>query len=292
MTYEQLVVLHAIVTEGTFRGAAEKLNKSQSAVSHMLKKLETEIDIVLLSREEYRPTLTPAGDVFYRQAMRVMQQMQQLGSIAKNLSSTQEAEVFLAVTATYPLKDLLKIIGEVTAEYPATHIKLSGEAMGGSVERLMNDQADIIIASMDGVPADQVEAIPFAQVTIMPVAHPDFEPAQSSHLKTISEMQSYTQIIVADSSSGAFSQSRDLLPGGLRWTVSDFMAKKEILLANMGWGGIPTHMIEDELASGELVPLNVEGYQPRQSHLFQIRKRDKDIGIVAQNIWEKLQECH
>ncbi|MEW7007860.1 LysR family transcriptional regulator [Lentilitoribacter sp. EG35] len=292
MTYEQLVVLHAIVTEGTFRGAAEKLNKSQSAVSHMLKKLETEIDIVLLSREEYRPTLTPAGDVFYRQAMRVMQQMQQLGSIAKNLSSTQEAEVFLAVTATYPLKDLLKIIGEVTAEYPATHIKLSGEAMGGSVERLMNDQADIIIASMDGVPADQVEAIPFAQVTIMPVAHPDFEPAQSSHLKTNSEMQSYTQIIVADSSSGAFSQSRDLLPGGLRWTVSDFMAKKEILLANMGWGGIPTHMIEDELASGELVPLNVEGYQPRQSHLFQIRKRDKDIGIVAQNIWEKLQECH
>ncbi|WP_162651411.1 LysR family transcriptional regulator [Lentilitoribacter sp. Alg239-R112] len=292
MTYEQLVVLHAIVTEGTFRGAAEKLNKSQSAVSHMLKKLETEIDIVLLSREEYRPTLTPAGDVFYRQAMRVMQQMQQLGSIAKNLSSTQEAEVFLAVTATYPLKDLLKIIGEVTAEYPATHIKLSGEAMGGSVERLMNDQADIIIASMDGVPADQVEAIPFAQVTIMPVAHPDFEPAQSSHLKTISEMQSYTQIVVADSSSGAFSQSRDLLPGGLRWTVSDFMAKKEILLANMGWGGIPTHMIEDELASGELVPLNVEGYQPRQSHLFQIRKRDKDIGIVAQNIWEKLQECH
>ena len=75
MTYEQLVVLHAIVTEGTFRGAAERLNKSQSAVSHMLKKLETEVEIILLSREEYRPTLTPEGKVFYRQATRVMQQM-------------------------------------------------------------------------------------------------------------------------------------------------------------------------------------------------------------------------
>ena len=42
MTYEQLIVLQAIVTEGTFRGAAERLNKSQSAISHMLKKLETE----------------------------------------------------------------------------------------------------------------------------------------------------------------------------------------------------------------------------------------------------------
>lgn len=291
MTYEQLVVLNAIVTEGTFRGAAEKLNKSQSAISHMLKKLEDEIDITLLSREEYRPNLTQAGEVFYRQATRVMQQMQQLGSIAKNLNAKQEAEVFLAVTATYPLKGLLRIVGAVTKEYPATHIKLSGESMGGPLEKLIRDEADIIIATMHGVPVEQVEAIPFAEVTIVPVAHPDFEPAQSSHIKTITEMQSYTQIIVADSSSGAFTQSRDLLPGGLRWTVSDFAAKKEILLANMGWGGIPTHMIKDELKSGKLVPLNVEGYQPRQSHLFQIRKRDRDVGIVAQTIWEKLKKA-
>ncbi len=288
MTYEQLIVLHTIVTEGTFRGAAGKLNKSQSAISHMLKKLETEIDIVLLSREEYRPTLTQAGEVFYRQATRVMQQMQQLGSTAKNLRAKQEAQVFLAVTATYPLKSLLEIVGTITAEYPATHIRLSGESMGGPIERLLRNDADIIIATMDGVPVDQVEAIPFDKVTILPVAHPDFEPARSTHMKTISEMQSYTQIVVADSSSGAFVQSRDLLPGGLRWTVSDFAAKKEILLAKMGWGGIPSHMIKKELDFGELVPLNVEGYQPRQSLLFQIRRRDRDVGIVAQSIWEQM----
>jgi DNA-binding transcriptional LysR family regulator len=122
----------------------------------------------------------------------------------------------------------------------------------------------------------------------VPVAHPDFEPARSLHMKTITEMQSYTQVVVADSSSGAFAQSRDLLPGGLRWTVSDFAAKKEVLLAKLGWGGLPTHMIEDELARGELVALNVEGYQKRESHLFQMRKRDSDVGIVAQSIWEQL----
>jgi DNA-binding transcriptional LysR family regulator len=288
ITYEQLVVLHAIVTEGTFRGAAERLNKSQSAISHMLKKLETQIDIVLLSREEYRPKLTPAGEVFYRQATRVMQQMKELSIVAKNLNAKQEPEVFLAVTATFPLKPVLEIIGTIRDEYPATHIRLSRESMGGPIERLLRNDADIIIATMDGVPVDQVEALAFAQVTIVPVAHPDFEPARSSHMKTISEMQSYTQVVVADSSSGAFAQSRDLLPGGLRWTVSDFAAKKEILLAKLGWGGIPTHMIEDELARGELVALNVEGYQKRQSDLFQMRKRDKDAGIVAHSIWEQL----
>lgn len=288
MTYEQLIVLHAIVTEGTFRGAAKKLNRSQSAISTMLKKLETEIQFTLLSREEYRPKLTPAGEVFYRQATRVMQQMQQLGSVARNLNAEQEAEVFLAITATFPLKPILEIVGAVKSNYSATHIRLTRESMGGPIERLLRNDADIIIATMDGVPADQVEAVPFAEVTIIPVAHPDYESAKSAQMKTISEMQSYTQVVVAHSGSDTFSQSRDLLPGGLRWTVSDFAAKKEILLAQLGWGGIPTHMIKEELESGKLVPLNVEGYQPRQSYLFQIRRRDRDVGVVAQYIWEKL----
>jgi len=36
MTFEQLRVLHAIVTEGTFRRAAETLFKSQPALSTMI----------------------------------------------------------------------------------------------------------------------------------------------------------------------------------------------------------------------------------------------------------------
>lgn len=288
MTFEQLLTLHAIVAEGTFRAAASKLNKSQSAVSHMLKKLELEIDITLLSREQYRPKLTESGEVFYRHATRVMQQMQELSRVAAKLNAKQEAEVHLTVTATYPLSPVLTMIAPIKVEYPATHIRLSRESMGGSVERLMRGEADIIIATMDGVPASEVEAVPFANVTIVPVAHPDFEPAKSRHMKTITDMQSHTQVIVAHSGSEAFSQSRDILPGGLRWTVSDFAAKKEILIAGLGWGGIPSHMIADELKDGALVPLNVEGFPSRQSFLFQIRRRGSVIGIVADKMWERM----
>ena len=290
MTHEQLLVLQAIVRQGTFRAAAEHLHKSQSAISHMLKKLESEIGFTLLSRENYRPELTPAGEVFYRQATRVIQQMQQLRSTARNIAAGHEASVSLAVTATYPLSPVLKITGEIKQAYPATDIHLSREMMAGPIERLLKKEADIIIATMDGVPADQVEAVPFTTVTIIPVSHPDMEPAQTAAMKTISDMQSYTQIVVADSSSGESVQSRDLLPGGIRWTVSDFAAKKEILLAGQGWGGLPTHMIESELADGRLVALNVEGYPPRHSQLFQIRRRDSDTGLVAQALWDKLTE--
>ena len=40
MTLDQLVALDAIVAAGTFRGAADRLSKAQSAVSHQIRKLE------------------------------------------------------------------------------------------------------------------------------------------------------------------------------------------------------------------------------------------------------------
>lgn len=288
MTLDQLLALHAIVTEGTFRGAAQSLHKSQSAISHMLKKLEEEVELTLLSREAYRPSLTPAGEVFYRQTTKVLQHMQDLNSTAKNLSQHQEATLQLAVSATYPITGLLTIIKQASNIYPTTHIRLSSEAMGGAAERLLRDNADIVIATMDGINTEQVEAVPFTNITIIPVAHPHFTPAASAHIKTINDMQSYTQIIVAGSSSKDYAQSRDLLPGGLRWTVSDFATKKEILLAGMGWGGMPEHLISTELAQGRLVPIQVEGYPPRQSQLYQIRQRNRSSGIVAQYLWEQL----
>jgi DNA-binding transcriptional LysR family regulator len=214
--------------------------------------------------------------------------MQHLGGVVKNLNAKQEPEVFLAVTATYPLKPLLDVIRETTDAYPATHIRLSRESMSGPIEQLLHGDADLIVATMDGVPVDQVEAVPFSSVTIIPVAHPEYAPAQNKEMNSIREMQSYVQVVVADSGSGKKPQSRDLLPGGLRWTVSDFAAKKDIILAKMGWGGLPEHLIRDEIDKGELMPLNVEGYPQRQSHLFQMRSRNRDAGIVAQSIWDRL----
>ena len=67
--------------------------------------------------------------------------------------------------------------------------------------------------------------------------------------------------------------------------VSDFEAKKSIIKAGLGWGGIPEHMIRDELASGALVPLRVDGFPPRHTEIFAIRRRDKPMGKVMTAIW-------
>ena len=56
----------------------------------------------------------------------------------------------------------------------------------------------------------------------------------------------------------------------------------------MGWGGMPEHTVRDELTSGELVEIHVEGFAVRHSEQFLVRRTDRRHGPVAQAIWDAL----
>ncbi|MGI9410203.1 MAG: LysR family transcriptional regulator [Hyphomicrobiaceae bacterium] len=290
MTLDQLVALDAIVAIGTFRGAAERLNKAQSAVSHQIRKLEDELQFALFSRDEYRPRLTAEGEVFFREATRVLEQVRTLQTTALGLRSAQEPIVRIALTATMSIAPILDLLGRIGRTYPSTHIRVSTEMMGGPLARLMQAEADLIVTGLDGVPIDQVDAVPIGTVTIRPVAHCDFPAARLTGIRSRTEMQTYVQVVVAGTGGREFEQSRDVLSGGQRWTVSDFETKKSVIKAGLGWGGIPEHMITAELDSDELVILNVDGFPPRHTEIFAIRRRDQAMGRVMSDIWAALQD--
>lgn len=290
MTLEQLRALDAIVASGTFRAAAERLNKAQSAVSHQIKNLEAELGFALFSRDAYRPSLTPEGEVFFRETVRVLEQVHGLKAVAAGLRSEQEPMISITMTATVSLDPMLGVLGEIGQEFPGTHFRLTTEMMGGPLQRLMEGEADLIVSGLAGVAVDEVDTLPFGAITIRPVASPEFPAARQPGLRTRREMQSYTQVIVSGTGGRDYDQSRDLLSGAQRWTVSDFQAKKAIIMAGLGWGGIPDHLMEAELASGALVPLAVEGYPPRHTEIFAIRRRDRAMGQVMSRLWNKLAE--
>ncbi|SLN39020.1 HTH-type transcriptional activator AllS [Roseovarius litorisediminis] len=290
MTLDQLIALDAIVAAGTFRAAADRLNKAQSAVSHQIRKLEAELGFDLFSRDAYRPSLTPEGEVFFRETTRVLEQVHGLKSVAAGLRSEQEPMISIAMTATISLEPILNVLSEVGRSFPETHIKVSTEMMGGPLARLMAGDADLILAGLEGVPIDEVDTLPVGSITIRPVASPDFLAAKRSGVRSKREMQSYTQVIVSGTGGRDYDQTRDLLSGGQRWTVSDFQAKKSIIVAGLGWGGIPEHLMANELTTGQLVPLTIEGYPPRHTEIFAIRRRDNPMGQVMSSIWTGLAE--
>src|SRR5947208_16919622 len=74
----------------------------------------------------------------------------------------------------------------------------------------------------------------------------------------------------------------------MQWRVTDVAAKKEVILAGMGWGGLPEHVVADELASGTLVALEVPEFEAGVMELYAMRRRDRAHGVVASVLWEEL----
>lgn len=290
MTLEQLRVLNAIAISGTFRGAAGLLNKSQPALSHMMKMLEAETGLTLLSRDGYRPKLTREGEIFLRQGRKVLRDMEEMTNLVTHLRGDQEAELTLCITATCPLPEVLRKVGEIRQRFPQTHIRLSTEVMGGAAQKLLSGEADLILATLDGIDRAAVEAKLYKTVEILPVAAPGFFKLDDGVSLDETLLRDRHQVVIAGTGSGEFEQTRDVLEDGLRWTVSDIQAKKEILLAGMGWGGLPRHTMTDELESGALVPLSVDAFPARLSRIFSIRPRDRKGGIVGDALWENLDE--
>jgi DNA-binding transcriptional LysR family regulator len=68
VTIQQLQCFDAVVTEGGFQAAAEKLRRSQPSVSQAVRNLEQQLGLSLLDRSGYRVTLTETGRSFHGRA--------------------------------------------------------------------------------------------------------------------------------------------------------------------------------------------------------------------------------
>ncbi len=286
MTYDQLVAFTSVAAEGTFTGASNALHKSQPAVSKLIRNLEGELGVVLFDRTRYRATLTDAGRVFYERAAAVVESTHALRGFGLALGGKVEAIVRLAVEAVTPLDPIVKILRAAEARFPSVRVELHTERLAGAAEALHERRADVVVATMLGIDAAKVEAMPFGRVRIVAVARTDHPVATRRLPIPPALLRAHPQIVLRDSAQGS-SPALNVLEGGLRWTVTDIGAKKELILAGMGWGGLPEHLVARELADGTLKALVIPEFAEAMD-LFAIRRRDRAHGVVATALWEAL----
>src|SRR3712207_4721026 len=61
LTLDQMRVFAAVADSGSFRAAAARLSRAQSAVSHAVATLEGQLGLAVFDRSGHRPRLTPEG---------------------------------------------------------------------------------------------------------------------------------------------------------------------------------------------------------------------------------------
>ena len=285
LTLHQLQCFEAVVTEGSFQAAAEKLRRSQPTISSSVKNLEAQLQLSLLDRSGYRVTLTEAGRSFYERTRVFLHDAGRLRDHAAQLAMGEESELRVVIGDLSPLPETLGLLRRFFDGCPGTRLHIHFEALSGPWERLFDDEADLIFHHIDKSDP-RLEFVDLLKVELVPVVAPDFLRFPVSEAITPEQMRDYVQCVIRDSARRSPPRDYFLLEGARSWTVSDQLMKRELILQGMGWGHMPRFLIEPNLRDGSLLPITGKYFKGGTGDLVAARRRNTPHGPIANRLWQ------
>ncbi|MDP5053253.1 MAG: LysR family transcriptional regulator [Congregibacter sp.] len=263
-TLEQWRMFRAVVEHGGFAQAAEAIHKSQSSINHAVHKLQNQLNLQLLEVVGRKAQLTDAGELMLRRCGQLIDQAEQLETIADSLAQGVEAELRVAIDETYPQHCLANALEQLSAEFPHTRVELIETVLSGGAEWLLSGEVDLLIAG--SVPPGFLGE-PLLDVEFMAVSGPKHSLQTLGRLLNLQDLRGQRQIVVRDSATG---QRIDdgWLGAEQRWTVSHVATSIAIIAQGMGFAWLPVTRISDALADGHLQELPLERGSRRRVSLF------------------------
>jgi DNA-binding transcriptional LysR family regulator len=291
LTLDQLRLFLAVVDSGGFSAAARSLKRAQSAVSYGVANLERELGTALFDRGGRKPKLTQAGDELAGEARAVCSQVDRLRARAHGIAQGVEPRLAIAVDHMFPLRALVHALREFSGRYPTVSLTLHTEALGAVAELVARGICSLGIgAEVPKWPAG-LERRPLARVTMLHVAAKTHPLAGRRGPLPGHVVREYVQIVLADRS--LLSQDYEIgIYSQRRWRVLDLAAKHELLRAGLGWGGMPMHVVADDLAKKRLVRIHIEeaGSPTYEAVLFAVHRTAEPPGPAGRWLVERLGE--
>lgn len=288
-TLQDLLCFVAVVQEGSFQSAATALHRSHAAVFAALRKLEDQFGLALLDRGGYRVRPTQAGMSLYDRAQRLLQEAESFSLHARQLAMGEETELRVVMGDLCPRPQTLGLLSNFFAQCPNTRLQLHFEAVTGPWERLLDDDADLILHHVNKADP-RLEWLDLGSISLVPVAAPGFLDFPVTDTITPDEMRRFTQCILRDTARRPGDHDYFVLSGAHQCSVADHQMKKELILRGLAWGHLPRFMIEEELQNGQLLSIAGRHFPGVMEELVAGRRRDRPHGPVAMRLWEYIEE--
>jgi DNA-binding transcriptional LysR family regulator len=251
----------AAADEGSFSAAGRKLRRAQSVVSQTLAGLEHQLGVTLFDRSRRYPQLTEEGIALLGEARMVIGGMDAFKAKARAIAEGLEPELSVAVDVMYPMASLTAAVGAFREAFPHTPLRLYVEALGAVAQPVMDGVCQLgIIGSMPSAP-DALEMEKLRDVPMIVVAAPSYPLAALRRVIRLRELKQHVQLILTDRSTLTEGRSFSVF-STQTWRLADLGAKHAFLRAGFGWGIMPLAMVKADLASGALVEIRLEMFQP------------------------------
>ena len=288
ISLEQWAAFIAVVDEGSFANAAEKLNKSQSSISYAIARLNELLPAPVLKLSGRKAVLTRDGKVMYRRSSQLLQQAQAAEEVAGQLARGTEPEITLAVDGLLEPGQLIPVLDSFSQLHPMTRLRMLETQLSGTEEALLEKKANIVIASQ--IPVGHM-GTPLRAVRMIAVAHPDhalFTSPSDSGINDF-ELRSWRQIVLRDSGQRR-EQDAGWLGSEQRWTVSHFSTTLKILRAGLGFAFLPYDWVRADISSGLLKQLPLSMEAERVMQIYMIMASTDSVGPATMTLARLLRE--
>jgi DNA-binding transcriptional LysR family regulator len=266
LTLDQIQIFLAVVDEGSFSKAAKKLNRAQSAVTYGVQKLEAQIGLNLFDRTAYRPNLTEAGHTLLLRARRIGEETSAFRESARSLASGLEAELTIVLDSMFPMPPVVEALRAFTEKFPTVPPRVHVQPLGAATELVLEGVCMIGLLPFIFSDVAVFRRFPLLTINLIPVVAPDHELAAIEGPIETDILQRHVQLVLTDRS--ALTAGRDFgVLSGRTWRLADLGAKQSMLLAGLGWGNMPAHLVEEDIARGRLKIIQPVEFDPRVARL-------------------------
>ncbi len=258
MDISQLEVFLAVAREGGFSRAADKLYRTQSAVSQAIRKLESEIGESLFDRSSRDGRLTDAGHVLQEYAERLLNLRENAREALAELRELQKGKLVVGAnefTALY----LLRVLAEFRRLHPAIRIVVQ-RSLGSQIpDDVRRHNCEFGVLTYDPQDAELASAVVYSDelIFVVPPQHPLARESRVSIRQLGAE--SFVAHIVSspyrEKVIQAFNKYKTPLHMGVE--LPTLQAIKRFVAMGNGVAFLPEISVEDEIARGELVRIPV-----------------------------------
>ena len=175
ISIRQLTDFIKVADNGSFTRASDQMHLTQSAVSGLIKELESSLGIVLFDRTTRQLSLSAVGRHLLPQARRILNEMQLFENEASSLTSLAQGQVRLAVSQ-FAASSMPAVIAQFSKEYPDISVSLLDCSAENVLEHIQNIEVDLGVGTElgfmdaeDDISADLLYQLPFC--VVMPDSH-------------------------------------------------------------------------------------------------------------------------
>ncbi|OKH87955.1 LysR family transcriptional regulator [Thalassospira sp. TSL5-1] len=280
ITLDQLKVFVCIAELGSFAAAARHLNRTQSAITYAVQKLESQTGLILFDRDMYRPTLTRAGHLLLPYAQKVQGDVSEYWRKVAGISRGLEASVTIAVSQFVSPDPVIDTLIDFQEQFPTVRVELMTQTIQRA-EVLDDGRADIAIMPEFLPMGSGYIRYSCGAERMVAVAAPDHPLAAQQTALYPTEMQKHLQIMVSGRIEGRDKRNYALQTPDF-WKTDDLNMKKSMILRGAGWGALPEYMVCADIRAGRLVelsPVEWDGLdQLPELRIVVAYRRDKVLG--------------